>query len=760
MRYFLLLSTLCLTFLSGCAAPAAQDVTRFVKPHIGTGGHGHTYPGAATPFGMVSVSPDTFNAGWDWCSGYHYSDASIMGFSHTHLSGTGIGDMLDFLVMPATGTLRTVPGTRENPDEGYRSRFSHEDEVATPGYYSVLLKDYGIKAELTASPRAGIQRYTFPQSDSAYVIFDLEHANGAESPVESAELTIRPDGTIMGGRRVGAWAKGRHIYFAFRISKQPRSMQIVSGDQILDTSVREAEGRSLKVALQFATAKDEVIYVKVGVSGVSAEGALRNLESEIGDWDFDKVRKDAHDSWQRELSKISVAGGNEKQTEIFYTSLYHTMLGPSLFDDVDGQYRGMDGEVHQAPSGQHNYSTFSLWDTYRAAHPLLTLTQPQRVPDFLNGLIRMGEESPAGAPIWPLQGVETFCMTGYHSASVFAEAQAKGFQGIDYTRAYAIMRRRALGDHYRGLGLMRELGYIPSDREEESATKTLEYSYDAWAVAQMAKALGQEDDYQALMKQSASFRNLFDPSVGFIRPRLANGDWAPGFDPTATGTSKRWRDFTESNSWQGTWAAQHDPAAYIELLGSREAFVAKLDRLFTERPEIKGEVPLDMTGLVGMYAHGNEPSHHVAYLYDYAGAAYKTQERVRDLLDNQYDNQPGGLAGNEDVGQMSAWYIMSALGFYAVNPASGNYVFGSPLFNSVSIDMGEGRQLVIEAQRKLPTDKYIQSVTLNGKSHTQVWFPHSAIAKGGKIVFQMGSEPNPTFGASSDALPPSAGTVN
>jgi predicted alpha-1,2-mannosidase len=758
MRYFLLATALTLA-TPAFQAGAAEDVTRYVKPHIGTGGHGHTYPGAATPFGMVSVSPDTYNSGWDWCSGYHYSDSSIMGFSHTHLSGTGIGDMLDFLVMPATGSVKTVPGTRENPGSGYRSRFSHDDEIAEPGYYSVLLKDYGIKAELTASPRAGIHKYTFPQSDSAYVIFDLEHAYGAKSPVQSAELKIMPDGTITGGRRVGAWARGRHIYFAFRISKQPSASQIVSGGKTLDASVREASGTSLKVVLQYMTAKDEVIYVKVGVSGVSAEGALHNLEAEIAGWDFDKVRKGAHDAWQRELSKIAVTGGSVKQKEILYTSFYHTMLGPSLFDDVDGQYRGMDGKIHRVPEGLHNYSTFSLWDTYRSAHPLLTLTQPGRVPDFLNCLVRMGEESPAGAPIWPLQGVETHCMTGYHVASVFAEAQTKGFKGIDYERAYAVVRKRALEDNYRGLGYLRKLGYIPSDRDEESATKTLEYSYDAWAVAQMAKALGKQEDYVVLMKQSASFRNLFDKAVGFIRPKLENGEWAPGFDPTATGTTKRWRDFTESNSWQGTWAAQHDPAAYIELLGSREAFVNKLDRLFTEKPEIKGEVPLDMTGLVGMYAHGNEPSHHVAYLYDYAGAPYKTQERVRDLLDSQYNNQPEGLAGNEDVGQMSAWYIMSALGFYAVNPASGNYVFGSPLFDSITIDMGGNRRLVVEARRKSPTDKYIQSVTLNGKPHANVWFSHAEIANGGKLVFQMSGQPNRQFGASPAAAPPSAGTV-
>ena len=433
------------------------------------------------------------------------------------------------------------------------------------------------------------------------------------------------------------------------------------------------------------------------------------------------------------------------------------MEAPTLFDDADGQYRGMDGQVHRLSGGLHNYSTFSLWDTYRAAHPLYTLIQPERVPDMVNCLIRMSEESPAGMPVWPLQGVETGTMTGYHSASVIAEASVKGFTGIDFARAYGPMRRRALEDDFRSLGYFRNLGYIPSDKLAESATRTLEYSYDAWAVAQVAHSLGKTDDYRLLLAQSRNYRNLFDKKTGFIRPRLENGEWAEPFDPTMTGTTRKWRDFTESNSWQGTWAAQHEPEAYIELLGSPQAFVQKLDDLFNQPVEIKGEVPADMTGLVGMYAHGNEPSHHVAYLYDVAGAPYKTQERVRDLLDHQYDNQPDGLSGNEDCGQMSAWYVISALGFYAVNPASGNYVFGSPLFDKATLDLGQNRRLVIEVKRSSSSDKYIQSVMLNGKLYNKVWFSHRAVAPGGgTLVFKMGSRPNPAFATSKSAVPPPA----
>ena len=735
------------------ASGASLDVTQWVNEFIGTGGHGHTHPGATVPFGMVAVGPDTFNDGWDWCSGYHYSDGSIMGFSHTHLSGTGIGDMLDVLVMPGTGPAKLVPGTREKPEEGYRSRFSHAEEKAEPGYYSVMLKDYSIRAELSATERAGIHRYTFPQSDSSHFIVDLIHGYGQPSRVRAAELRIVDSTTIVGGRTVNGWARGRRIFFAMKFSKPFQSAELVSQHKVLDAGVKEATGTALQALIHYATRTGEVIYMKVGISGVSIDGALQNLDREIPGWDFAAVRQAAHAAWQRELSKILIEGGDKKQREIFYTAMFHTLEAPTLFDDVDGKYRGMDGQVHQLPAGSHNYSTFSLWDTYRAEHPLFTLTEAGRVPDLVNCLIRMSEESPAGMPVWPLQGVETGTMTGYHSASVIAEAAVKGFKGIDFARAYGPMRKRALEDDFRGLGYFRKLGYIPSDKVSESATRTLEYSYDAWAVAQVARYLGRMDDYKLLLAQSRNYRNLFDKSVGFIRPRLESGEWAPNFDPTATGTTPKWRDFTESNSWQGTWAAQHEPEAYIELLGSAQAFVKKLDDLFNLHVEIKGEVPADMTGLVGMYAHGNEPSHHVAYLYDYAGAAYKTQQRVRDLLDHQYDNQPDGLAGNEDCGQMSAWYVISALGFYAVNPAGGNYVFGSPLFDKAVVRVGD-RQLTVEAKRSAPSDQYIQSVTMNGKPYDKVWFSHAALAQGGSIVFKMGSRPNQAFGASPSALPP------
>jgi len=737
-----------------------EDLTQFVKIKIGTGGHGHTYPGATVPFGMVQLSPDTYNIGWDWCSGYHYSDKSIMGFSHTHLSGTGVGDMLDVLLMPGTGPVKLTPGTREKPEEGYRSRFDHADEIAEPGYYSVILRDYDIRAELSATERAGIHKYTFPQNADSHFILDLTHVYGDSSDtVVWSQLKVLNKDTILGGRSTAGWAPGRQIYFAMKFSKPFENFQIVSDNVALSPGIYEGRSKHLKCSIRYQTSAGEVIYVKTGISGVSAEGALKNLEAEIPQWDFVKVRRAAHQSWQRELSRIRIESSNQKKKEIFYTGLYHMMLAPTLFDDVEGQYRGMDGEVHHLPPELHNYSTFSLWDTYRATHPLYTLVQSHRVPDFVNCLIRMAEESPAGAPVWPLQGRETGCMTGYHSAAVIAEACVKKFPNLDLVKAYPVMRKRAMVDDYRGLGFYRKLGYIPADKEEESVSKTLEYVYDDWAVAHLADAVGATEDRKLLLERSRNYRNVFDAKLRFMRSRLENGEWAEPFDPRGMGHSKQWHDYTESNSWETTFGIQHDPKGYIELFGGREAFLAKLDELFNQSSKLPPDAPPDIAGLVGQYAHGNEPCHHIAYLYSYAGAPYKTQERTRYLLEAMYDNQPDGLAGNEDCGQMSAWYIISALGFYPVDPVSGNYVFGTPLFDRAVVELGNGKSLVVEAKRQSPDDKYVQSINFNGQPYSKAWFRHADVANGATIVFHMGNQPNKQFGAEENAAPPSLSSL-
>jgi predicted alpha-1,2-mannosidase len=739
----------------------ATDAASLVDIKIGTGGHGHTFPGATVPFGMVQLSPDTFNDQWDWCSGYHASDTSIMGFSHTHLSGTGCGDLLDFLVMPGTGEVKLVSGSRTNPDEGYRSRFDHKDEHAEPGYYSVLLKDYSIQAELTATERTGLHRYRFPTGGDApktgHIILDLDHSyltNGKSSVASSSLARTAPD-TLAGGHTTNAWGAGRQIYFTMQFSQRPiRVVFYQDGAEIPATS-QPVTAKSLKCVLFFDTASNPLIQVKTGISGVSAEGAAANLKAEQPGWNFEAVRRSARAKWNQQLSRITIKTDDETKRKIFYASLYHASMGPALFDDVDGRYRGMDKQIHKLDRGHHNYTAFSLWDTYRAAHPMYTLICSERLPDFANSLIRMAEESPAGMPVWPLQGCETGTMTGYHSAAVIAEACNKGIAGVNYDRAYKAMMKRAMVDDYRGLGYYRSKGYIPCDLEEESVSKTFEYCYDDWAIAHVAKKLGHEDDAAMLVKRSRNYRNYYDTSLNLARPKLASGEWAGPFNPFEMGVSKKWRDFTESNSWQTTFGIQHDTAGMIEIMGGQKAFLAKLDELFDQPSTLPADAPPDIAGLVGQYAHGNEPSHHIAYLYVYAGQPYKSQARVRMLLEKMYAALPDGLQGNEDVGQMSAWYILSSIGFYPVDPVSGNYIFGTPLFDEVKLQLGGGRELEIIAHRTAPTDQYIQSVTFNGKPHTRAWFHHHDIVNGARIVFEMGSKPNLDFGTQTESLPPS-----
>jgi predicted alpha-1,2-mannosidase len=735
-----------------------EDPIKWVDARIGTGGHGHTFPGAAMPFGMVQLSPDTFNDGWDWCSGYHVSDDSIMGFSHTHLSGTGCGDLLDFLVMAGTGDAKLVPGDRRSPEQGYRSRFDHADERMEPGYYTVLLKDYNIRAELTATERAGIHRYTFPASDKAYLILDLQHGYGpGEGPVTSAELKQAAPDTLAGGRRTSAWGKDRNAYFSLKVSKKPERIVFYSDNKEVPApgDNGQLEGKNLKAVLYFKTKAKETILVKTGISGVDAEGAAMNVAAEVPAWEFDKIRATALTAWRKQLSKISVQSTNETHKRIFYTALYHMSLGPTLFDDVDGRYRGMDNQIHNLPPGQHSFSTFSLWDTFRAAHPAYTLFEPERVPLWMNSLIRMAEQSPAGMPVWPLMSTETGTMTGYHSAAVISEACSKGFKGIDYEKAYELMMKRAMVDNYRGLGYYRKLGYIPADMEEESVSKTFEYCYDDWSIAHVARKLGKSDDAAMLVKRSTSYRNYYDTSTGFMRPKLEDGKWTAPFNPIDLGHSKKWRDYTESNAWQTTFGVQHDAAGLISLCGGNEAFVKKLDGLFNAAPDLPADAPPDIAGMVGQYAHGNEPSHHISYLYVYAGAPYKTQARVRSLLETMYAAEPNGMQGNEDVGQMSAWYLLSALGFYPVDPVSGNYVLGSPLFEGATVQLGGGKTLEIIVERKDSAHQYVQSFTLNGKPQQRAWFHHSDIAGGGKLVYVMGPEPNLKFGSEESVLPPS-----
>ena len=732
------------------AKPVA-DLCSYVDPFIGTGGHGHTFPGATVPFGMVQLSPDTDVARWDSCSGYHHDDSSILGFSHTHLSGTGVADMMDVLVVPATGPVRLQPGSLESPQGSYRSRFDHTDEQASPGYYRVLLKDYDVEAELTATARAGLHRYRFRQAGGGHLLIDLDH--GAQDPADvptritDGSLRIIADNTLVGGRQVHQWADGRVIYFALQVSRPFAAVELYSNDRSLPPGSVAARGVRLKCVLHFPDVHAAPLLVKVGISAVDVEGALRNLQAEIPGWDFDAVHSAARAAWEQELARIRIQAGTDADRRIFYTALYHATLAPTLFSDVDGRYRAMDTVVRQLSPGTNNYSTYSLWDTYRALHPLLTLIQRERTTDLVAGLVRMAEESPLGPPIWPLQGIETRCMIGWHSAVVLAEAYAKDFPGIDYARAWPVFRKRAFDNPANGLGEYRKLGFIPSDTVGEAVSKTLEYAYDDWAMATLAEAAGAADDAKALRERSRNYRNLFDHEIGFMRARFTDGRWIEPFDPRAMGHSPRWRDFTECNSWQATFLNQHDIPSFMEMFGGPAVFERKLDELFTTSSELPADAPPDIAGLVGQYAHGNEPSHHIAYLYAYCGAHHKTQSRVRMLLKTMYGAVPDGIVGNEDCGQMSAWYLLSALGLYAVDPVSAHYVFGSPLFDRAQLQMTPDRELIIEARNNAPHHPYIQSVSWNGRPHSKSWISHAELAKGGHLVFELGPEPNLAFGS-------------
>jgi predicted alpha-1,2-mannosidase len=747
------------------AADAQPDLTRWVDNFLGTGGHGHTFPGATMPFGMVQLSPDTGNSGWDHCAGYHYDDHSILGFSHTHLSGTGVGDMMDLLVMPGRGVARSMPGDANVAKSGYRAAFSHQNEKAEPGYYSVLLHDLGISAELTATTRAGMHRDQFPADESSHFVLDLAHGfidtaddlptKTGRSKVLSAEVQIVGNDTVTGGRRCAQWAEGRHIYFAMKFSKPFASWELVAEGGPQPARTRDAAGQALQCILHYPLEQAAEVLVKVGISAVSIEGARKNLEEEIPGWDFDGVRRAAKKAWNDELARITIETADVRAKKTFYTAMYHAMVAPTRFDDVDGRYRGMDLEIHQLPQGARNYTTYSLWDTYRALHPMYTLVQRDRVPEMVNTLIRMAEQSPQGVPVWPLQGVETGCMIGYHSAVVIAEAHAKGIAGVDYTHAYTLWRKRAMLDEYRGLQTYRKLGYVPCDVESEAVSKTLEYAYDDWAVAHLAESAGATSDATLLRARSRNYKNVFDRSIGFVRGRMQDGSWAGPFDPRGMGHSKRWRDFTESNSWEATFLNQHDVREYMTLFGSEEEFIAKLDHLFEQSSELPPDAPPDISGMVGQYSQGNEPDHHVAYLYAYAGVPYKTQARVRSLMATMYFDAPDGLAGNEDCGQMSAWYILSALGLYAVDPVSANYVFGSPLFDSATLDLGGGKKLEIRAVGNGPSHPYVRAVEWNGVPYRKSWIRHADLIAGGRLTFHMSAKPNKVFGAAMEDRPPS-----
>lgn len=713
------------------------DLVKYVNPLIGTDAHGHTFPGASLPFGMVQLSPDTRLDGWDGCGGYHFSDSVVFGFSHTHLSGTGVPDYGDILLMPTTGEVKFNNGL-DNPDEGYASHFAHEKEVAEAGFYKTFLDDYNIAVELTTTKRVGFHKYVFPKNNNANIIIDLKHRD----KVIDSEIRIVSENEVEGFRRSTAWANDQLVYFVAQFSKSFKDYRISLDSLIVDGN--EFKGNNIKAALLFDTKENEEILVKVGISAVSIEGAKKNLEAEIAHWNFNQVKKEAKETWNKELNKIVVSGGSEEQKITFYSALYHAFLVPNLFMDVDGQYRGRDLKNHTA-EGFNYYTVFSLWDTFRGEHPLFTITQQQRTIDFIKTMIAQYEQG-GRLPVWELAANETECMIGYHAIPVIVDAYMKGIRDYDVEKAFEAMKYSADLDHF-GLKYYKEKGYIPAHEESESVSKTLEYAYDDWCIAIMAKELGKMDDYERYIQRAQSYKNIFDPTTGFMRAKM-NGRWFAPFDPKEVNFN-----YTEANSWQYSFFVPQDINGLVNLLGGREELISRLDQLFSESTQTTGRHQSDITGLVGQYAHGNEPSHHMAYLYNYVGQPWKTQLRVRQIMDELYHEKPDGLCGNEDCGQMSAWYALSAMGFYPVTPGDPIYAIGSPLFDEVAIHLENGKTFTIKAKNNSSKNTYIQSATLNGRDYSKSFLSHKAMMSGGELIFKMGSEPNKNWATDEQNLP-------
>ena len=704
-----------------------QQLVSYVNPFIGTGGHGHTYPGATMPFGMMQLSPDTRLDGWDGCSGYHYSDAYIYGFSHTHLSGTGVSDYGDILLMP---TNKIAFNNGSDGKEGYRSHFSHDQEIAEPGYYSVHLDDTDIDVELTVSERSGKHQYTFAKGDKQIIILDLEHRD----EVLDSKLQINSNTEVSGYRHSKAWATDQRLFFDMLFSKPFTKVTFLEGKK---------EGKKVKAAFEFDTSTGNMIEVTVGISAVDEEGAMQNWNSEIGGKSFEEVKMIAQNTWEKQLDKIVVESEDFDYKTNFYSALYHTMIAPNIYQDVDGRYRGMDLKIHESKEHTH-YTVFSLWDTYRAAHPLYTIIEQDRTNDFIRTFIKKYENGGI-MPIWDLSAGYTGCMIGYHAVPVIADAYLKGIRDYDVSKAFEAMKHSATRDKL-GLDSYKDFGFIPVEKESESVSKTLEYAYDDWTIAQMAKSLNKDEDYKSYTERAQHYKNVFDPQSQFMRGRFRNTWFAP-FDPYEVNFN-----YTEANAWQYSFYVPQDVSGFIKLLGGKDKLENQLDKLFVAEDKTSGRHQVDITGLIGQYAHGNEPSHHMTYLYNFVNKPHKTQEKIRQILTELYTNEPDGISGNEDCGQMSAWYILSSMGFYSVTPGSNEYIIGAPLFNKASINLENGKVFTITAKDVSDTNKYINSVKLNGEAHAFSYLKHSDIVNGGSLEFEMTDKPS-DWGTADENIP-------
>lgn len=744
--FFLGLSGLCL--LAACKVQKSNDdYTHLVNPKIGSGGHGHVFVGANVPFGAIQVGPTQLPTEWDWCSGYHDSDSTIYGFSQTHLSGTGIGDLGDIVLMPVTENIIPIKGRANDLKSGYFSTFSHQNEIAKPGYYSVLLNRYQVKAELSASQRVAFHQYTYPKQSSMQMVMDLEYGIGWDGPVET-HLQLQNDSTISGYRFSKGWADDQKMYFTavfnHKISKiscfDSTAMQL--GNQIT--------AKRAKAIIDFGKTEEgpQMIQVKVGISPVSEANAKANIDAEIKNWNFEETVAKAHDAWNTELSKIKVETLTPAQKTVFYTALFHTMVAPSVFNDVNGDYMGTDKKVHPKADFT-NYTTFSLWDTYRAAQPLYTLIHPEKVNDLVKTMLAIYDQQ-GKLPVWHLMGNETNCMVGNSGVQVVGDAIVKGFKGFDVQKAYDAMKASEKFN-YRGISYVNRLQYIPSDKEEEAVAKALEYAIADGSILQVAKKLGKTEDIDYWTKRSQLYHLYFDPNTQFFRGKYANGKWVAPFNPFES--KHRANDYTEGTAWQYLWLVPQDVEGLVKLLGGDEKFSNRLDSLFTVSGNMGSEASPDISGLIGQYAHGNEPSHHVAYLYSFVGKPGKTAKLVRQILNTMYTDQVDGLSGNEDVGQMSAWYVLSAMGFYQVNPSNGIYVFGSPIITEATLQLPENKTFHIKVENNSDKNIYIQSITLNGKDYPFSYITYDTIMKGGELVMKMGNTVSSTWGVAQDQRP-------
>ena len=736
-----------------------EKYTGWVNPFIGTGGFvqafpgdsvsydsirnnkatfpfgGLTFPGAVVPFGMIQLSPDCNTMGFGWSAGYHYSDSTILGFSHMHTSGNGMG-FGHFMFMPGTGDAQFEPGNTNHSETGYRSRFSHTREKASPGYYSVMLDDSKVLVELTATKHAGFHRYTFPEGQSAHLLIDLVHGLGEWANPINARVKIENDTTVQLSRLT---QNGITTFMTVIFSEPIEKVELqVNGKLIMGK--KSASGQKVKACFFFPEVSKPLL-AKAGISFTSEEDAKKNLLAEIPDWNFDQVVSNAKVAWEKELGKIRVKGGTADQQAMFYTALYHSSLTPFLFNNTDGSFLAADGKKHSNEDFV-NYTFFTIWDTYRTLHPLLTIIQPDRINDLMNSMLAQAEYSTDKLlPLWCLAGKNGFNMAGYSSAPVIAEAVAKGFNGFDRQKAYQYLVENAMSGGFSGHKEFLLKGYVPADQFNMSVPKTLEYAFCDWNIAQIGRALNAEN-YVQFEKSSSNYKNIYDASTGFFRPKLADGSWRTPFDPRAVSHQFPGQDYMESNAWQYNWHVMHDVPGMIKLMGGADAFCLKLDSLFDQPSYLTGCYAADVSGLIGHYAQGNQPDHHAAYLYAYAGKPGKTQERVREIMQKVYFNNPGGLPGNDDGGEMSAWYVFSAIGFYPVNPAEARYVLGIPLFNEVTIQIPDNKKFIIKATGLSPKNCYVKSIKLNGKVWKSIFIDHKTIMSGGLLEFELCDKPS------------------